>query len=152
MMHSSQTSYDTLTPQLAFFSTGIMMNSSIISFLAIALSFFVAQAVTQTGNDSHLRGRSQTPSLASILQIENDSHLRGNDRAPTSIMASVIQIENYSHLRGGSQRGGSQSPTLVSPQIHNSSPNLRIRDTNTSTIPAFDLATNSRLRLRRTEL
>jgi hypothetical protein len=153
MMLSSQTSYyDMLTPQLlAFyhFSAEIIMNSS-VRLLAVALSFFVAQqsATHQIGSDSQLRGLSgETPSLASILQIESDSHLRGNnDHAPTPIMlAPIIQIENYSHLRGGSQ-----SSTLVSPQSHNSSPHLRSRDTNTTTGPAFDLDTRSRL--RRTEL
>jgi hypothetical protein len=127
---------DILTPQLACFSTEIIMNSSIIRFLAVALSLFVAQAVTQIGNDSHLRGRGQTQSLESFLRIENGSHLRGNNHAP---MASVIQIENYSHLRGGSRL-----PTSISPQSHNSSPHIRMRDTNST------IGTNSRL--RRTEL
>jgi hypothetical protein len=161
--HNSQlTTHTPPAPTQTTFSLPIMMNSSTVRFLAVALSFFVAQAVTQIGNDSHLRSRSQTPSLASIPQIDNDSNLRGNDHAPTT-MASVMQIENFSHLRGGSQ-----SSTSVSPQSHvdksmgtsmwaelgarlvahrgNSSPRLRIRDTNTTTGPALYLATNSRLR------
>jgi hypothetical protein len=142
-----------LTPQLLafFFSTEIMMNSSVVlRLLAMTLSLFLAQAVTQIGNDSVLlRGRSETPPLASILHIENDSHLRGssNHHAPTTITASVIQIENDSHLRGGSQ-----SPTLVSPQSHDSSPHLRTSDSNTTTGSAFNLVTTQSRRLRRTEL
>jgi hypothetical protein len=62
-----------------------MMNSFIFRFLAVVLSFYVAQAVTSIGNDSNLRGGSQEPSLAVTHQIEKSSHLRallgGNDHS-----------------------------------------------------------------------